>query len=143
MTRNEALRLRAVVEQAASSLDDKTALTAITLFPRWEKCVKIGTIKSDTGFRFTHNGKLYKCKNANPVFQSDWIPGNGTESLYERIDETHAGTAGDPIPYDVNMELTEGKYYSQGGAVYLCVRSTGIAVHHALADLVGLYVEAV
>lgn len=34
MTRNEAIYLRSVVELAAASLDDKTASTAATLFPR-------------------------------------------------------------------------------------------------------------
>lgn len=34
MTRNEAFRLRAIVERAAASLDDNTASTAATLFPR-------------------------------------------------------------------------------------------------------------
>ena len=34
MTRNEALRLRAIVEQAVVSLDDKTASESATLFPR-------------------------------------------------------------------------------------------------------------
>jgi hypothetical protein len=41
------------------------------------------------------------------------------------------------------MELIEGKYYTQNGAVYLCIRSTGAAVHHPLAELAGLYVTAV
>ena len=46
MTRKEALRLRAIVEQAAASLDDKTASTAATLFPRLRQdgaLVKSGT----------------------------------------------------------------------------------------------------
>lgn len=46
MKRAEALRLRAIVEQAASSLDDKTASTAGTLFPRLKQdgsLVKAGT----------------------------------------------------------------------------------------------------
>lgn len=34
MTRDEALRLRAIVEQAAASLDDKTASEGAALFPR-------------------------------------------------------------------------------------------------------------
>ena len=34
MKRSEALYLRAVLEQAAASLNDKTASTAVTLFPR-------------------------------------------------------------------------------------------------------------
>lgn len=46
MTRNDALRLRSIVEQAAASLDDKTASTAATLFPRLRQdgaLVKSGT----------------------------------------------------------------------------------------------------
>ena len=37
MTRKEALYLRSIVEQAAVSLDDKTASTAATLFPRLKR----------------------------------------------------------------------------------------------------------
>ena len=59
------------------------------------------------------------------------------------IDETHAGTQEDPIPYNGNMALENGKYYSQDGAIYLCNRDTGIPVYQALKDFVGLYVEAV
>ncbi len=90
-----------------------------------------------------HEGKLYKCRNANPVFQANWIPGVGTESLYERIDETHAGTAGDPIPYDGNMRLENGKYYIQIDVIYLCNRDSGNPVYHALSELVGIYVEVI
>lgn len=54
MTRKEALRLRAIVEQAAASLDDKTASTAGILFPRLKQdghLVKAGT-------RINWNGTL-------------------------------------------------------------------------------------
>ena len=54
MKRKEALRLRAIVEQAASSLDDKTASTAGMLFPRLKQdgsLVKAGT-------RINWNGTL-------------------------------------------------------------------------------------
>lgn len=46
MKRSEALYLRTVVEQAAASLDDKTASTAVPLFPRMKgsgELVKAGT----------------------------------------------------------------------------------------------------
>lgn len=46
MTRKEALRLRAIVMQAASSLDDKTASAGAALFPRLKQdgaLVKAGT----------------------------------------------------------------------------------------------------
>ena len=51
------------------------------------------------------------------------------------------GTIENPIAYDGNMILENGKYYIQDGVTYKCNRDTGIAVYHALKDLVGLYVE--
>lgn len=46
MKRSEAIYLRSIVEQAATSLDDKTASTAATLFPRLKadgSLVSVGT----------------------------------------------------------------------------------------------------
>ena len=54
MTRKEALRLRAIVEQAAASLDDKTASTAGMLFPKLKQDGAL--IKSGT--RINWNGTL-------------------------------------------------------------------------------------
>lgn len=71
------------------------------------------------------------------------MPGVGTESLFERIDEVHDGSRYDPIPYEGNMALTAGLYYTQNGVLYLCTRDTGIPVYNALADLVGIYVDVV
>ena len=71
-----------------------------------------------------------------------WEPENAA-SLWEGIDETHAGTLADPIPYEGNMALVAGLYYVQGGKVYLCTRDTISPVHNALSELVGLYVEMV
>lgn len=135
--------LRPYIEQAVQSLPDADGLKAKALYPRWEKLVQLGSVESEAGYRFTHNGDLYKCVNVNPTFQADWIPGNGTAALYVRIDETHAGTLADPIPYDGNMELKAGLYYTQSGVTYLCNRNTGQPVYNSLAELAGLYVEMV
>lgn len=54
MKRAEALRIRAIVEQAAVSLDDKTASEAAMLFPRLKQdgaLVAVGT-------RINHNGTI-------------------------------------------------------------------------------------
>ncbi len=133
--------LRPFIEKAAQSLPDADGLKAKALYPRWEALVKKGSVTAEAGYRFTYNGYLYKCTDKNPTFQADWIPGNGTAALYVRVDEAHTGTQYDPVPYDGNMELTEGLYYTQDGATYLCTRSTGQPVYNALADLVGIYVE--
>lgn len=136
-----ALVLRGIMDKTGAMLTDEQALEVPGLYPRWEELVKLGSVTAEAGYRFIYGGKLYKCVNANPTFQATWVPGVGTESIYTRIDETHAGTLEDPIPYEGNMELVNGLYYSQGGVVYKCTRDTGIPVHNALADLVGIYVE--
>ena len=139
-----AIKMKPYIRKAVQSLDDNEALVVKPMYPTWTELVELGSVEAEANtFKFYHEGNLYKCINANPTFQADWVPGVGTESLYTRIDETHAGTLEDPIPYDGNMELTEGLYYSQDGKTYICTRDTGTAVHHALADLVGLYVEVV
>ena len=138
-----ARNLRPYIEQAVQSLPDADGLKAKTLYPRWEALVKKGSVEAEAGYRFTYNGDLYKCTDKNPKFQADWVPGNGTAALYVRIDEAHAGTLADPIPYDGNMALMAGLYYIQNGVTYLCNRDTINPVYNALVDLVGVYVEAV
>ena len=122
------------------SVDDNTALRMREFYPEWKDL--IGTTVDKAGFKFTHGGELYKTIPEQHTFQADWVPGEGTESLYTRIDESHSGTLTDPIPYSGNMALESGKYYSQGGSVYLCTRDTGNPVYSHLAEQVGIYVEA-
>lgn len=134
---------RMIITQQINSLavDDNTALRMAEFYPEWKDLP--GTTVDKSGFKFTHKGKLYKTIPEQHSFQADWVPGEGTESLYARIDESHAGTMADPIPYSGNMALEAGRYYSQDGAVYLCTRDTVNPIYNALADLVGLYVERV
>lgn len=54
MTRDEALKLRAIVEQAAASLDDKTASEGAALFPR----LKQGGALVSAGTRICWNGVI-------------------------------------------------------------------------------------
>ena len=138
-----ALQLRPVMEQAAQSLDDTTALTAVELFPKWKELVEKSE-KVTKGFRFQYGGKLYRTEQPEYIFVEQYVPGTvGTESLFSKVDESHAGTIEDPIPYETNMEIYEGLYYSQNGVTYLCIRSSGQPLYHDLSVLVGNYVEAV
>ena len=145
-----ARNLRPYIEQAAQSLPDADGLKAKALYPRWEKLVKLGSVTAEAGYRFTHNGDLYKCVNANPTFQLDWVPGDGTAALYVRIDDAHAGTLDDPIPAARSMEYPYGLYYSdpEDSKVYICTR-TGeadggtITLHYLPHELVGLYFQEV
>ena len=138
-----ALQLRPEIEQASQSLDDSTALTAVELFPQWSQLVKEGkTVKK--GFRFQHENKLYRTEQASYTFVNTYVPGaEGMESLFSKVDESHAGTIDDPIPYETNIEIYEGLYYSQDDVVYLCIRGSGQPLYHDLSALVGNYVEVV
>lgn len=129
-----------VARMQAQSLDDVQALAVKAIYPQWQEI--IGQTVA-LGFKFQHGEKLYKTIQDSLLIQEQYIPGEGTESLYAVIDETHAGTQEDPIPYDGNMALENGKYYSQDGVIYLCNRDTEIPVYQDLKDLVGIYVETV
>lgn len=131
----QAMLLRQQVNTLA--VDDATAYRMREFYPEWEA----GASYTE-GFKFLYGGELYKVLQAH-TSQESWLPGSGTESLYARIDETHDGTKYDPIPYSGNMALENGKYYSQGGVTYKCIRDTGNPVYHTLSELVGLYVEVV
>lgn len=133
-----ARKLRGIIETAVQSLPDAEAVEAVELYPAWKPGKEY-----KSGVKLAYKGKLYRVKDGQGhVSQDDWTPDIAV-SLFETVNETNAGTADDPIPYDGNMELFAGKYYSQNGVVYLCNRDTGAAVYHALADLVGIYVEVV
>lgn len=122
-------------------VDDQTALRMVEFYPAWSDI--IGQTAEKAGFKFIHNGNLYKTIPANHTFAAQWVPGVGTESLYTRIDETHDGSRYDPVPYEGNMALVSGKYYSQDVVVYLCSRDTVNPVYNPLRELVGIYVEEV
>ena len=123
------------------SVDDATALRMLEFYPEWADLAAEQYSTDKAGFRFTHDGNLYKTIPDVHTFGAQWVPGVGTESIYVRIDEEHDGTKYDPIPYDGNMALESGKYYMQDYVIYRCTRDTVNPVYNALADLVGLYVE--
>lgn len=129
-----------VVKASAQSLSDDMALQAKAIYDDFEDTVG-KTV--DEGFKFRYDGKLYKTIQPSTIIQEQYPPGVGTESLYVEINDTNQGTLNDPIPYNNNMALENGKYYSQNESIYLCNRDTGQPVYNDLIDLVGLYVEIV
>lgn len=134
-----ACELRPVIEQAAATLPDSEAVKAVELFPAWDSGAAYLA-----GDRAQYGGKLYKCVQAHTA-QSDWTP-DKTPALWAVIDETHAGTAEDPIPASRGMEYEYGKYYLDGedGKTYRCERageaSGGkIVLQYLPHELVGNY----
>ena len=70
-----ARKLRPIIEQAAQSLDDRTGLSAVALYPAWAAGVDYAT-----GFKVQHDGILYKCVQAH-TSQADWTP-DATQALW-------------------------------------------------------------
>lgn len=137
----QAKAMAAAIVAIKASATDEQALAASALYPTYEDLVARQYRAENAGYRFQYDGGLWKTVQPGYTFDGTYAPGQGTESVYTRIDESHAGTREDPIPYEGNMELMAEKYYSQGGVVYRCTRGTGQAVFHKLSDLVGIYVE--
>jgi hypothetical protein len=136
LTESEVSRMLITEQINTLAVDDQTALRMTEFYPVWAVGVTYAV-----GYRLQHNGKLYRVLTAH-TSQADWSP-DVAVTLFVRIDEEHDGSKYDPIPYDGNMALVSGLYYTQDGVTYRCTRDTGTPVYHALRDLVGLYVEEV
>ena len=136
LTENEVNRMLIAQQINTLTVDDNTALRMAEFYPAWAVGAEYAA-----GYKVQHNGKLWRVLQAHTA-QTGWEPEN-TASLWEQINETHAGTADDPIPYSGNMALESGKCYVQDYVIYICTRDTVNPVYNALAELVGLYVESV
>ena len=137
-TEDVVAKIKNLLREKVAEQTDEEALENIELFPTWQS--RIG-VQVEQGERLYYDDKLYKVQQTHTP-QEDWRP-DATASLYVQvIAESDAGTIDNPIAYEVNMELIEGKYYTEDGVKYLCVRALAQSVWH-LADLVGNYVEVV
>ena len=134
LTEAEVSRMLITAQINTLSVDDNTALRMLAFYPEWA---------SDTdytvGYKVQRSGRLWRCLQAH-TSQAGWEPENAA-SLWTEICESHSGTLEDPIPYNGNMALESGKYYSQDSKIYRCTRDTVNPVYNALSELVGLYVE--
>ena len=145
-------RVQELIKQNTAEINNLNLSTADSLevvdwFPEWgiDEGFKVGdTVQK--GQKFKYNGKLYAVLQEHSIL-ANYAPSINTASLYVEVTPDYneageeMGTIENPIAYDGNMILENGKYYIQDGVTYKCNRDTGIAVYHALKDLVGLYVE--
>jgi len=94
ISRERAYELRALIERAAVSLYDETALSGIELFPMW----RVGTAYS-VGDRIRYSDILYKCADWIPDVApalwtrvsieefSEWIQPTGAQDAYQKGDK--------------------------------------------------------
>ena len=130
-----------LVKTQAQELPDEQAAEVPALFPAWADFIG-QQVEADK--RLFYAGRLWKVLHAHTI-QAEWtpdvVPALFTEVVVQGEGEPELGTLDNPIAYNGNMELEEGKYYLQDGVVYKCIRSTGTPVYHPLSALIGLYVE--
>lgn len=123
-----------------TDIPDGEALKRPLLVYPWEDYIGKGLAK---GQIVSHNGRLWRVRQDVAAVLDNQPPGVDTAALYGVIEVEADGTAENPIAYDPPMEIFEGKYYTQNGVKYRCVRSSGQELAHGLDELVGTYVENV
>lgn len=116
-------------------LSPSEALQVKDRYPEWETGINV-----KTGERYRVEDVLWEVLQGHKT-QENWKPSLETASLWKRVDEEHAGTKDDPIPYAPPMEIFKDKYYTQSKVLYKCIRDSGQPLSHNLSDLVGNYVE--
>lgn len=126
------------ISYAVQLMSNEQALTCKSVFPKWESFIG-GEMKKNT--RFTYSGELYISNQDIPTVLENQYPSIDTAALYSRIDEEHAGTLEDPIPYSQMMAVEEGKYYIEDEIIYKCIRSSGQPLYASCASLVSNYFE--
>lgn len=122
--------------RARTTADDQTAARAVELYSIWAADIAV-----EVGDRYQYDSKLYKCIQAHTT-QADWTP-DLTPAMWTVIDIEHTGTIEDPIPWAVNMECYEGKYYTWTNVMYVCIRDSGTALAYTPDQLLGNYFEIV
>lgn len=134
------IRIKDLVEDNKNNINtfgltNEESLQVIDWFPVWEANVKL-----KIGEKILYNGKLYEILQDH-TSQDGWEPSINTASLFKEvaINDTF-GTKDNPIEYNNNMALENGKYYIQNNITYLCTRDTGTAVYNDLAALIDIYV---
>lgn len=107
MTREHALKLRAMIEELSTTLPDEKALSGVELFPVWKE-----NASYSTGDRVRYDGTLYKCLQDHTA-QETWtpvdapslwakvlIPDENTIPEWEQPDSTNPYMTGDKVTYN-------------------------------------------
>lgn len=137
-----------VAQMQAQALTDAQAITVKAIYPAYDP----NGVQYPVDFKVVDNDVLYKCLQAH-TSQESWAPGVAP-SLWTAVETgEHAGTLEDPIPVPetvttAGFEYEKGKYYSEGGAVYLMDRQgmdagDKITLYFVPSALIGQYFSAV
>lgn len=120
-------------------LSDNESLVLKSFYPKWETFIGKSLEKDQ---KVLYKDNLYKVIQAVPSVVEghtpDIVPAN-----YALITEEHAGTKEDPIPYVQMMIIEKGKYYTQGGKLYIGLMDAPNGYPNDLKDLSTLVKEVI
>lgn len=102
----------------AATLTDKQALEIASVYPRWEvgKAYSVGDIIS-YGENSLGDPQLYKVVQAH-TSQEDWIPGQGTDSLYDAFGLDESGYPIWSQPTGAHDAYNTGDIVNYNGTLY-------------------------
>lgn len=112
MTREHALKLRAIIEKLSATMADEDAVETVELFPVWKAGGEYAA-----GDRVRYDGKLYKCLQAHTA-QADWNPVDAP-SLWAEVLAGQDGTAiGEWVQPDSTNPYMRGDKVNYNGKTY-------------------------
>lgn len=114
------------------SLTVEESLNRKDYYPIWEEYLNKSLPKD---FIVNYQDNLYQTIQPINVVLDNQTP-DIVYALYHKLDkDEHAGTIDDPIPYEQQMKIEKGKYYSQYGITYLAIQSTNTGMPFDLKDM--------
>lgn len=145
LKRTDELIKRNIEEMNSLNLSAVEALEVKNWYPIWGETENFREGDTITaGVKMQYGDKLWQALQDHTLM-GIYPPSIATASLYKEVtpEDDNLGTIDNPIEYNGNMALEEGKYYTQNGVKYLCTRDTINPVYADLSGLVGIYVEVV
>ena len=130
-------QLKELAQAQVAELTDDEAKKVPALFPLWEteKAYAVGD-------RVWYQASLYKCVQAH-TSQSTWNPKDAV-SLWANVSEESQeadGSREHPYQWEQGMTSYNGKYYTENGILYLCIRDSGNPLYFPIASLIGTYFQ--
>jgi hypothetical protein len=130
-------QLKELAQAQVSELTDDEAKKVPALFPLWEtdKAYAVGD-------RVWYQASLYKCVQAH-TSQSTWNPKDAV-SLWANVSEESQeadGSREHPYAWESGMTSYNGKYYTENGILYLCIRDSGNPLYFPISSLIGTYFQ--
>lgn len=111
-------QLRRALQMYAATLTDEQAMEIASVYPRWEvgKAYSVGDIIS-YGENSLGDPQLYKVVQAH-MSQEDWIPGQGTDSLYDAFGLDESGYPIWSQPTGAHDAYNTGDIVNYNGTLY-------------------------